>query len=107
MPDTQIALNVSGDAARRDASKARIGMSKLEEHRSWTVLSRLPVLLTVRIGISPFSVRDLLALEPGQILASRWSQTRDVPLSVGEVRLGWSEFEVSGQRIGVRLTQLA
>jgi flagellar motor switch protein FliN/FliY len=107
MPDTQIALNTPINTTKPDAGRTRSGMSKLEEHKSWSVLSRLPVLLTVRIAISPFSVRDLLALEPGQILASRWSQTRDVPLSIGEVRLGWSEFEVSGQRIGVRLTQLA
>jgi hypothetical protein len=46
-------------------------------------------------------------LKAGQVLTSEWSELRDVPLSVGQVRLGWSEFEVSGQRLSVRLTQLA
>jgi flagellar motor switch protein FliM len=107
MPDTQIAITNSGDIVRHDAGRAGIRTAGLEEHKSWSMLSRLPLLLTVRIAISPFRVRDLLALEQGQVLPTQWSQTRDVPLAVGEVRLGWSEFEVSGQRIGVRLTQLA
>ena len=81
-------------------------MARIEEHPAWTVVSRLPVMLCVQIPLTRLKVRDLLSLESGMLLQSTWSQTSDVPLSVGEVRLGWSEFEVSGQQIGVRLTQL-
>jgi flagellar motor switch protein FliM len=107
MSDTQIIVRPSGEVPGFEAPAPRSGMIGLEEHLSWSVLSRLPVLLTVRIAITRFKVKDLLRLESGQVLTTEWSQTRDVPLAVGEVRLGWSEFEVSGQRIGVRLTQLA
>jgi flagellar motor switch protein FliM len=62
--------------------------------------------LTVRITLNRLKVSDLLGLKVGQILESRWPQTSDIPLTVGGVRLGWSEFEVSGQQIGVRVTQL-
>lgn len=107
MTDTQLILSSTDSASELNILRPGIGMTRMEEHASWSILSRLPVLLTVRIAINRFEVRDLLALEPGDVLATKWSQTRDVPLAVGEVRLGWSEFEVSGQRIGVRLTQLA
>ena len=107
MAETQMVLSPSGDALIREGKKQQPGLQRLEEHAAWSVLSRLPVLLNVRIAIDRFKVSDLLTLEQGQILTSGWAQTRDVPLAVGEVRLGWSEFEVSGQRIGVRLTQLA
>ncbi len=90
------------EGAATDAS----GMVNIEDHPAWPVLSRLPVMLTVGIGLNRFKVGDLLRLEKGQVLESAWSQTSDVPVAAGEVRLSWGEFEVSGQQIGVRLTQL-
>jgi len=71
------------------------------------VISKLPVMLAVCIKMNRFKVKQLLELRQGQVLESGWSHTADVPLAVGNVCLGWSEFEVSEQRIGVRLTQLA
>jgi flagellar motor switch protein FliM len=81
-------------------------VTRIEDHLAWPVLSQLPVTLTVRISLKRLRVRDLLRLEKGQVLESAWSQTSDVPVAAGEVRLCWGEFEVSGQQIGVRLTQL-
>ena len=81
-------------------------IARIESHPAWPLLSRLPMTLSVRITLNRLKVSDLLSLEKGQILESRWPQTSDVPLTIGEVRVGWSEFEVSGQQIGVRLTQL-
>jgi flagellar motor switch protein FliM len=81
-------------------------IARIESHPAWPLLSQLPMTLNVRITLNRLKVSDLLSLEKGQILESSWSQTSDVPLAIGEVRLGWSEFEVSGQQIGVRLTQL-
>ena len=81
-------------------------IARIENHAAWPLLSQLPMMLNVRINLNRLKVSELLGLEKGQILESRWSQTSDVPLAVGDVRLGWSEFEVSGQQIGVRLTQL-
>ena len=82
-------------------------MARIEQHAAWPVLARLPILLTVRLSLKHFSVRDLLSLEEGQVFGSDSSQTMDVPLAVGQVKLAWCEFEVSAQKIGVRLTQLA
>ncbi|MDE3186046.1 MAG: FliM/FliN family flagellar motor switch protein [Acidobacteriota bacterium] len=59
------------------------------------------------IPLREFRVRNLLALEPGQVLETRWGQGDDMPLCAGEVQLGWSEFDVVETALAVRLTRLA
>jgi hypothetical protein len=81
-------------------------MSRIEEHPSWEILSQLRVSLRVALPLNRFKVRDLLTLKEGQIFASLSSDTDDVALLVGEVQLGWIEFEVVEQRMAVRLTRL-
>ncbi len=89
------------------ATRAVPGMSQVEEHPSWPVLARVPLLLTVRVPVSRFTVRDLLALEAGQVLATSWAPTDDVPMCLRAVQVGWCEFEVVEARLAARLTRLA
>jgi flagellar motor switch protein FliN/FliY len=56
--------------------------------------------------LSRFRVKDLLGLAEGQVFGSVCSDTEDVPLRVGDVQLGWTEFEVVEQKIALRLTRL-
>ena len=70
-------------------------------------LSRLPVELDVAIPVRGFRVRNLLALEPGQIVETLWAHGEDMPLAAGEVQLAWSEFEVVDSQLAVRVTRLA
>ncbi|HEY6413163.1 MAG TPA: FliM/FliN family flagellar motor C-terminal domain-containing protein [Edaphobacter sp.] len=83
------------------------GVARIEEHQAWPVLSELMMTLESGIALREFRVRDLLRLEVGQIVESLCSDTDDVPVKVGKVQLGWSEFEVVEQRLAVRLTRLA
>jgi len=69
-------------------------------------VARLPVELEVAIPVREFRVRNLLALEPGQLIETRWEQGDDLPLTGGEVQLAWSEFEVVEQQLAVRVTRL-
>lgn len=69
-------------------------------------LSGLPLQLDVTISVPSFRVQDLLALERGSVLESRWPQTDDVPVWCGGSQLVWSEFEVVDQRLAVRVTRL-
>jgi len=70
-------------------------------------LSRLPVELEVSVPVRDFRVRHLLTLDSGQVIETQWAHDEDMPLSAGEVQLGWSEFEVVDQHLAVRLTRLA
>jgi flagellar motor switch protein FliN/FliY len=81
-------------------------MMHIEEHPSWEIVSQLRLSLRAAVALNRFRVRDLLALKEGQLFESLSPDTEDVPVMVGEVQLGWSEFEVMEQRIAVRLTRL-
>ncbi len=70
-------------------------------------VSLLPVELDVAVPVRKFRVRNLLALEPGQLIESKWGNGDDVPLASGEVQLAWSEFEVIDTQLAVRITRLA
>jgi flagellar motor switch protein FliM len=105
MDETQLTLVESGDATEKSTAH-RTRTLRIENHPAWSTLSQLSVLLTVHIHLQRIKVRDLLRLDRGQLLESSWSQTTDVPVAVGDRRLCWGEFEVSGQQIGVRVTQL-
>ena len=81
-------------------------MMRIEQHPSWHVLSQLRVTLRVGVALHGFKVKDLLGLREGQVVESLVAATDDVPLKVGQVQLGWSEFEVVEQKMALRLTRL-
>ena len=68
--------------------------------------AQLPVELDVSVPVREFLVRNLLALEPGQVIETQWGHGEDVPLASGDVQLAWSEFEVVDSQLAVRLTRL-
>jgi flagellar motor switch protein FliM len=69
-------------------------------------VARLPVELDVAVPVRDFRVRNLLVLEPGQVIESQWSHGEDMPLASGAVQLAWSEFEVVDSQLAVRVTRL-
>jgi flagellar motor switch protein FliN/FliY len=73
----------------------------------WEEVGWLPCVLSVDVPLRKFSVRDLLQLEPGAVLESRNANGSDVPVIVNAQLIGWAEFEVVGQRLAVRITELA
>jgi len=92
------------------AERALLAHAPQETEEDFTTsrapLARLPVELEVSVEIEKFRVRNLLALEPGQVIETRWVQGDDVPLRSGDVQLAWSEFEVVDTQLAVRITRL-
>jgi flagellar motor switch protein FliN/FliY len=82
-------------------------MLRIEEHASWETLAEIQVAIRAEVQLSRFKVRDLLSLAQGQIFESLSPDTEDVPLKIGQVQLGWSEFEVVEHQMALRLTRLA
>jgi flagellar motor switch/type III secretory pathway protein FliN len=64
----------------------------------------LPCTVTVDVPVVRFTIGDLLSLAPGSIVETASSQTSDLPLRVNRLLVGWSEFEVIGDRLAVRIT---
>jgi flagellar motor switch protein FliM len=81
-------------------------MSRIEEHPAWEILSAMRMRMRAEVPLSHFTVRKLLALAEGQVFETMAPDTEDVPVRVGQVQMGWSEFEVVEQRMALRLTRL-
>ena len=73
----------------------------------WKQVQMLPCHLSVEARVPGFTLQDLLNLRKQSIVRSQLATSTSPPLRVnGEVE-GWCEFEVLGNRLAVRLTELA
>jgi flagellar motor switch/type III secretory pathway protein FliN len=110
-------LPAEQNSAMNDASQAQNSQALMKTHHNETQpapalslgspLALLPVELDVAVPVREFRVRNLLALDCGQVIETQWGHGEDVPLASGEVQLAWSEFEVVESQLGVRVTRLA
>jgi flagellar motor switch/type III secretory pathway protein FliN len=67
----------------------------------------LPCCLSVELPLSRFTVGDLLNLREGSIVETACHHTNHVPLRANGLLIGWTEFEVTGLHLTVRITELA
>src|ERR1700677_1228305 len=67
----------------------------------------LPCTLALDLPVAMFTVGDLLRLASGSIVETAYHQSSDLPLRVNGQLVGWTEFEVVGERLAVRLTDLS
>lgn len=67
----------------------------------------LPCTLALDLPVINFTVGDLLSLTKGSIVETAYHQSSDLPLRVNGQLVGWTEFEVVGERLAVRLTDLS
>jgi len=67
----------------------------------------MPCQLSLEIPVARFTVGDLLRLSKGSIVETTCPYTGDVPLRANGLLIGWTEFEVIGNRLAVRITELA
>ena len=67
----------------------------------------LPCTLALDVAVVRFTVRSLLELAPGVILETGCHQSMDIPMRVNELLMAWTEFEVVGERLAARITDLA
>ena len=67
----------------------------------------LPCTLTLEVPVVRFTIGDLLALKKGSIVETACHHTSDVPLRVNQLLIGWTEFDVIGDKLAVRITEQA
>lgn len=67
----------------------------------------LPCKLTLDIPVAGFTISDLFNLTKGSIVQTAYHHNSDIPLRVNQLLLGWTEFDVIGDRLAVRITELA
>jgi flagellar motor switch/type III secretory pathway protein FliN len=67
----------------------------------------LPCQLSLEIPIVKFTVGDLLRLGQESIVETACPSTSDIPLRANGLLIAWTEFEVIGNRLALRITELA
>ena len=88
---------VNREALRDDASMEAL----------WRPLLALPCELTVDLPLPDVTIADLLELGAGSVMRTSWQVAQDVPLRINDTLVGWGEFEAVGNRLAVRVTELA
>jgi len=82
-------------------------MATVISEEVWEDAGRLPCILTIELPLRRLTVGDLLRLEPGSIVSSEIVNGAHVPVNVNKRVLGWGEFEMVGDRLAIRMTELA
>lgn len=70
------------------------------------LLPWLPCTLALELPVVNFTVGCLLNLKPGSLVYTSSHQSSDIPLHVNGVLMAWTEFEVVGERLAARITDL-
>ncbi len=78
-----------------------------EGEERWRPVLGLPCGLTVDLPLPGFKISDFLKLRPASVIDAHWRLGHDVPLRLNGTLIGWVEFEVVGNNLAVRLTELA
>jgi flagellar motor switch/type III secretory pathway protein FliN len=73
----------------------------------WRPVEEFACELTVDLPMPDFKIGDLLKLRQGSLIDARLRLGRDLPLRLNGALVGWIEFELVGEHLAVRLTQLA
>jgi len=100
-------MNIATPMVESKSTKGLEVAAKQQEYDPCEFLPWLPCTLALDIPVVRFSVRDLLRLSCGSIVETAYHQSSDLPLRVNGQLVGWTEFEVVGERLAVRLTDLS
>lgn len=86
----------------RENQQAAISSQGSLERFDW-----LPCRLSLEIPVSEFTLGDLLRLQKGSVVPTKVPSTDEVPLSVNQQLIAWIQFEMIGDRLAARITELA
>jgi flagellar motor switch/type III secretory pathway protein FliN len=89
------------------STKAPPSLERPQERDPGEFLPWLPCTLALDLPVVKFTVGDLLSLTNGSIVETAYHQSSDLPLRVNGQLVGSTEFEVVGERLAVRLTDLS
>ena len=101
------ATNLAVSIVEGKSASASISAEKSQETDPLDLLPWLPCTLALDLPVVRFTVADLLNLVKGYIVETSYHQSSDLPLRVNGQLVGWTEFEVVGERLAVRLTDLS
>lgn len=72
----------------------------------WQGFEGLPCVASLQVEVPRFTVGDLLRLAPGSIVETECTAGSDLPLLLNNSLIAWTEFELVGEKLAVRVTEL-
>jgi|SRR5579864_1374320 len=97
---TQLAVSTPGQAAGQPAPVKA-------DQTGWTKVQMLPCNVSIEVPVPGFTLKTLLGLCAASVVSTQRPTTANLPLRVNGELIAWCEFEVLGNRLSVRLTELA
>jgi flagellar motor switch/type III secretory pathway protein FliN len=100
-------VNVSTLPMGKQGLPAGSGTGTVMKHPSpGEMLPWLPCTLALEVAVVGFTVGSLLKLVQGSLVQTSCHQSMDIPLQVNGILMAWTEFEVVGERLAARITDL-
>lgn len=96
----------SGVESMAEPAAAKVESQSTTHSDAWEQALILPCRLTLDVPLPGFRVGDLLRLRPRAVINSHWRVGADVPLRANGKLIACGEFEVVGDRLAIRLTEL-
>jgi len=78
----------------------------VKEPNPGDLLPWLPCTMALEIEVVGFTVGSLLNLAQNSLVRTACHQSSDIPLRVNGLLMAWTEFEVVGDRLAARITDL-
>lgn len=91
--------------APADASAPTLVVNRAED--PWAGYLHVSTSLAADAAVVGLTVRELFRLEKGSIVATGQPVESNVPMRAGGALIGWCEFQVVGERLAVRVAELA
>jgi flagellar motor switch/type III secretory pathway protein FliN len=104
--ETRLAVAAEKPAERAGTETETETEKETKEDARWKPVLNLPCELIVDLPLPDFKISDLLKLRVGSVLDAHLHVGKDVPLRLNGTLLGWIEFEMVGNSLAVRLTEL-
>lgn len=92
--------------AQQMMSNAAVSLATTKQLSAEEMLPWLPCTLALEVPLVHFTVGHLLKLQPGSLVHTGCHQSSDLPLHVNNILMAWTEFEVVGERLAARITDL-
>jgi flagellar motor switch/type III secretory pathway protein FliN len=89
-----------------EPASAIVSQNTTVDPDAWAQVLPLPCRLSVDVPLPGFTVADALQLRRGSVIDSHWQIGTAVPLRLNGELIARGEFEVVGNRLAVRLTEL-
>lgn len=73
----------------------------------WSGFLHVSTTVALDAAVVGLTVRELFRLEKGSIVATAQPVESNAPLTAGGSLIGWGEFQVVGEKLAIRVAELA